>query len=121
MTTFEPDLRNPGGQNMLTHLITNHYASLCNAKPVVNSRAPTAKSGARKVKQGPDLTEALVSLKKVEKVSAYTDHSKPETFTMAQNLSKYKQRKQKSQKDSHSAHLHNMQQRIDRYSNVTPK
>lgn len=121
MSSFDPNLRNVGGQNMLTNLIANHYASLYNAKPVVNSRAPTAKSGARKQKQGPDLTEALVSLKKVEKVSAYTDHSKPETFTMAQNLSKYKKRKQKTQKDPHSSNIQNMQQRIDRYSNVTAK
>ncbi|OMJ89718.1 hypothetical protein SteCoe_8083 [Stentor coeruleus] len=114
--SFVPDLRNLGGQGALTNLMTNHYASLFNAKPVVNSRQPVLKSGAKKRKQIPDLFENLVAMKKVEKVKAYTDHAKPETIDMAKQLSDYKIRKKKSKQDPHPKTMQNMQRRIDSYN-----
>jgi hypothetical protein len=117
--SFVPDIRNLGGQGALTNLMTNHYASLFNAKSVVNSRLPTAKSGAKKRKKVPDLFENLVAMKKVESAKAYTDHGKPETLDMAKQLSDYKMRKTKSKQDPHPKTMQNMQRRIDSYNLVT--
>lgn len=119
MSTFNPNLINEGGKQMLVNLRVNHYSSLLNAKPVVNSHIPPAKSGAKPKKQTQDLLENLQALHKVENVKSRTDHSKPETIDMAKKLSDYKKRKSESKSNPHSNNLQIMQQRIDRYENVT--
>ena len=118
MKTFAPDYRNLGGQGALTNLLTNHYSSLLNAKPVVNSNEPRIKCGAKPRKKQPDLLETLVAFNKVEKVTAYTDSSKPETMQLSNKLSENKKRKIQSKQNFHASNLQNMQNRINRYSSV---
>ena len=79
MGSFVPDQRNLGGQGALTNLLTNHYASLLNAKPVVNSRKPPVICGAKKRKKK-DFFEVLVAFNKRENATAYTDHAQPESI-----------------------------------------
>jgi hypothetical protein len=116
--SFSPNIINKGGEHILENLRINHYSALFNVKPVVNSRIPPKKSGARPKKQESPFLETLVAMKKVENAKSNTDHSKPETIQMSQKLSEYKKRKKKTQFDSHATNLQIMQKRIDRYSNV---
>jgi hypothetical protein len=118
MKSFALDYRNLGGQGALTNLLTNHYASLLNAKPVVNTREPNVRSGAKPRKNQKDLLETLIAFKKTEKVKAYADHSQPETMKLSAKLSDYKKRREKSKINSHPFQIQNMQNRIKSYSNV---
>lgn len=118
MKNFAPDYRNLGGQGALTNLLTNHYASLLNAKSVVNSHEAPVVCGAKKRKKQEDLFEVIVGFNKKEKAKAYTDSSRPETMQWASKLSEFKQRKEKSKLDSHPSNVKNMQKRMERYTNV---
>ena len=118
MKGFAPDHRNLGGQGALTSLLTNHYASLMNAKSVVKSREVPIKCGAGPRKKQEDLFEVIVAFNKKEKATAYTDSSKPETMQLSNKLSEYKERRAKSKINQHPSNLQNMQKRIDRLSSV---
>lgn len=120
---FKPSLSNSGGRKTIVDHMNSHYSALMTAKPTFSTRETpklhvdsiSKPSPARDLmKQDRHLEEVRETFKRVaNRKSPKVDAGRPETFTMAEKLSKYRSRRKKAGYSEHWSNIKHMQRRIN--------
>lgn len=123
MKNFKPSLSNLGGRKTIVDRMNNHYIALMTVKPTLSTReAPLSHidsiskpSQARSMmKQDHHLEEVRETFKRVaNRKSPKVDAGKPETYSMAEKLSKYRSRRKNAGWSEHWSNIKHMQRRIN--------
>mmetsp|Transcript_19221 Transcript_19221/g.35153 ORF Transcript_19221/g.35153 Transcript_19221/m.35153 type:complete len:252 (-) Transcript_19221:3875-4630(-) len=128
MKNFKPSLSNLGGRKTIVDHMNNHYVALMTVKPTISIRdqpkthidSISKPSHTRDLmKQDKQLEEVRETFKRVaNRKSPKIDAARPETFSMAEKLSQYRNRRKKAGWSEHWSNIKHMQRRINDIGSV---